>query len=467
MRRVARWVSVGLIVAAAACGKSQGGATADAGVDQGGISGQVTLFPAPGGQGICPDPPLRLTFTGPPTLGLLGLIQVFDASAPATPVAKVDMMAATVNESIAGKTFNLPRPVYVDGNDAIVRLRSHSLAYGKTYYVTVDAGAIMGPDGASLSVTGEAAWTFTTAAAGPADPSQLVVALDGTGSFCSVQGAIDSIPLGNMNPVTVTIKRGTYHEIIQHATRNNVTFHGEDRKGTIIAETNNNNLNPSSSGRALVGIDTSSGVVLENLTIHNLTPQGGSQAEALRIGGCDKCVVRDADILSLQDTLQWTGRVYASNLYVEGNVDFIWGSGVAYFQSCELKTVGRPGYNVQSRNPATGFGYVFVDSRLTSDPGLFGNMLARIDASMYGASHVAYINCELGSHISAAGWTVTGVTPPPDTLRFWEYGSHDPAGNPIDVSMRLAGSTQLTAEQAAMMRDPSMVLGGWMPDAAP
>jgi hypothetical protein len=41
------------------------------------------------------------------------------------------------------------------------------------------------------------------------------------------------------------------------------------------------------------------------------TPQGGSQAEALRLR-CDKCVVRDADIRSLQDTLLWDGRLYGS-----------------------------------------------------------------------------------------------------------------------------------------------------------
>jgi hypothetical protein len=38
-----------------------------------------------------------------------------------------------------------------------------------------------------------------------------------------------------------------------------------------------------------------------------------------------------------------------------------------------------------------------------------------------------------------------------------------PQSNLIDVSVRAAGSTQITAEQAAMMRDPSMVPLGWQP----
>lgn len=56
---------------------------------------------------------------------------------------------------------------------------------------------------------------------------------------------------------------------------------------------------------------------------------------------CDQCVVREVDILSLQDTLLWSGRLYAEDCYIAGNVDFIWDEGSAYFNRCEIKTVGR------------------------------------------------------------------------------------------------------------------------------
>jgi pectin methylesterase-like acyl-CoA thioesterase len=198
------------------------------------------------------------------------------------------------------------------------------------------------------------------------------------------------------------------------------------------------------------------------MTIHNLTPQGGSQAEALRLETCDQCVVRNVDVLSLQDTLLWDGRIYAKNCLISGNVDFVWGGGAAYFDQCEIHDAVEAGWNVQARNPATTFGYVFVDSTLTADAGITGHGLARIDASVYPASHVAYINCTMGSHISPAGWTITGTT---DTsqLRFWEYQSVDPTGKAIDVSKRAAGSKQLTSDEAAQMRDPTVVLAGWQP----
>jgi hypothetical protein len=424
--------------------------------------GVTALFPPANGQGVCPDPPLRLTFSGPPTLGSTGKIRVFKASTPGTAVATVDLGAATFGDTIGGITFNLTRPAFVDGNDAVIYLPKHALGYGQTYYVTVDAGAIIRPGGGSVAISGTTAWRFSTAAAAPSSLASLTVALDGSGDFCSVQGAVDALPANNNAAAHITIGVGTYHEIVHFSSKNNVTLHGQDRKATIIAGTNNNNLNPGTATRSLVGVDKSAGLVVENLTIHNLTPQGGSQAEALRLQSCDRCVVRDADILSLQDTLLWSGRVYAKNCYVEGNVDFVWGEGTAYFDGCEIKTVKIAGFNVQARNTASTYGYVFVGSKLTCDPGITGDSLARIDVSQYPASHVAYVDCQMGSHIAQAGWTITGGAPPP-SLRFWEYHSTDLYGQPIDTSKRVAGSTQITAAQAATMSDPATVLGGWQP----
>jgi hypothetical protein len=426
-------------------GNRAGGRMVEAGLP----AGVGNLFPPPGGQNVCPDPPLRITFAGPPTLGAAGKVQVFNAAGAV--VASVDMAAATVTDTIGGTSFSLLRPVYVDGNDAVVYLKTKALGYGQTYYVNVDAGAIDPPGGAALAIGDGTTWRFSTAAAAPADLSSLTVALDGTGDFCSVQGATDALPANSSAAATITIAAGTYHEIVHFRSKNNVTLHGQDRQATVIAGTNNDDMNPGTANRALVGIDDSNGLVVENLTIHNLTPQGGSQAEALRLQACDQCVVRDADILSLQDTLLWSGRVYADNCYIAGNVDFVWGTGAAYFNKCELHTVGRAGAIVQARNPASTYGYVFVDSQLTADAGVTGQVLARVDVSVYPASHVAYVN-----------WTATNAA---DTsmLRFWEYQSVDPTGNPIDVSQRLPASRQLTAAQAAMMRDPTVVLAGWQP----
>ncbi len=439
-------------------GNANNGGAASGG-QQGLPPGVTALFPAPNASGVCPDPALRVTFSAPPTLGSSGKVQVYEASG--TLVASVDLGAKTLSDSIDGTTFSRPLPAFVDGNSAVIYLKNKALGYGHSYYVTIDAGAIRPPAGGSFSLSGSSAWRFSTAAAAPENLTALTVSTSGGGEFCSVQGALDALPANNSVPTRITIKSGTYHELIHMSSKSNITLHGEDRKLTLISGVNNENLNGGTAKRALVGFDRMNGLVIENLTIHNLTPQGGSQAEALRMQNCDKCIVRDADILSLQDTLLWSGRIYAENCYIAGNVDYVWGTGAAYFNKCELRTVGRSGVLVQARNAAGAFGYVFVDSKLTADSLATNNLLARIDVSAYPGSQVAFIDCQM-SNIAAAGWTISGGTPS-SSLRFWEYGSVDANGKAIDTSGRVAGSKRISAAEAASLRDVTQVLGGWQP----
>jgi pectin methylesterase-like acyl-CoA thioesterase len=444
-------------------GGAGAGGTAGTGGQQMNLpTGVTAMYPGPNATGVCRDTQLRITFPGPPTLGSSGHLRVNDAGG--TAVATVDMAAMTITDTINGQMYSLPRRAFVDGNEAVIYLPRNALAYGETYSVTIENGAINRPNsGGAFTIADDTTWRFTLAPAGPSNLSALSVDLRG-GQFCSVLGALEALPANNDTATTITIAAGTYHEVINMSGKNKVTLHGASRTGTVISGVNNNDMNPSTRGRALLGFDNLSDLVIENLTIHNLTPQGGSQAEALRLGSCNHCIIRDADIKSLQDTLLWGGTVYAKNCLIAGNVDYIWGSGAAYFDQCEIRTVGRSGYLVQARNANPGYGYVFVDSKLTSDPpNLTGDVLARIDVSAYPDSHVAYIDCEMGPHISAAGWTITGGSAG-SGLRFWEYQSKAPGGALIDTSGRHSGSTQITAQQAAMMRDKATVLGGWNPN---
>jgi pectinesterase len=159
-----------------------------------------------------------------------------------------------------------------------------------------------------------------------------------------------------------------------------------------------------------------------------------------------------------------SGHVYVTGSYVEGNVDYIWGKGVVFFDDSEIRTVGRAGVNVQARNAVGQNGYVFVNSRLTADDGIAGQYLARIDVTEYPASMVAYIDCEMSAAINPLGWQVTPFdAETPADLRFLEYGSVDPDGMPVDVSRRSPASKQLSDDEADALRDPALVLG-WDPN---
>ena len=421
--------------------------------------GVTGLFPLPGATNICADPALRLRFTAAPKLGNSGKLRVFEVASPNAAVVTVDFAAMQVSRVFGGQTYNQARPIFIEGSDVVVPLLSQALGYGKQYYVTVDAGAIQ-PASGSFSITDAKAWRFTTLASAPTG-SNFSVALDGSGQFCSWQGALDAVPVKNTAAVTIDIRNGVYHGLVNVNGKQNITLRGQDRKQAILSGVNNETLNGGTRARSVFGADGASGLVMESLTIRNLTAQGGSQAEAVRLQGCEKCVARKSDFISLQDTLLWSGTIYAEDCFISGNVDWIWGDGAVYFNRCEIKNVGRSGVIVQARNGAGKNGYVFVDSKITADAGITNSALARIDVSVYPNSHVAFIGCTLGSHISKAGWTVTGGSAP-TSLRFWEYQSKNEAGSLIDVSGRVGGK-QISAEQAAQMRDPKVVLGGWQP----
>jgi pectin methylesterase-like acyl-CoA thioesterase len=447
----------------------------------------VSVFPAKGATSVCTDAPLRIVFDTPPAIGVAGTIKVFEAGDPATPVDSIDVGAAVATQNIGGRIY-IYKPIIVAGSEAYIYLR-RVLQPGRSYVVHIDPGVfVMGPGGPAIgAVADDTSWTFTVrgTALAPGAADVHVIA-DGSGDFCTVQGAADYVPAGNTTPVTIHVARGIYREIVAIQTKHNITVRGEDRSGSVISYPNNAALQtpPGSTSmgtkwRAMFGVDGCNDFVIENITLWNPSPQMSTngQSETLRIEG-GRAIVRNATLKGLQDTLLLSGKVYIVDSLIEGDVDFIWGNGAVYVERCELKVASRKGYNVQARNGLGGLGYVFVGCSLTADPGITGHYLARTDKNnLSPASHVAYIDCTMGPHIAPAGWLIDGYSRPaadagaPDAgptwnfagLRFQEYRSVDPAGAPLDVSQRIPESIQLSDAEAAQLRDPAYVLGGWNP----
>ncbi len=419
----------------------------------------TALFPANSAAGVCSDAPLRLTFDSAPAVGASGRIIVTNSAG--TTVDTIDLSSSTQTRNIGGTVYNY-RPVLVVGNTAIVALHTAVLTYGQTYRVTVDSGVFLDSTGAAFAGVASSAWSFTLKSSGPTTgASSITVAADGTGDFASVQGAFDFVPVSNTKPVFINVRNGTYYEMLLLKNRPFVTLRGEDRRQTIITYADNANLN-SGNNRCMVGID-SNDFTLERLTLRNSTPIGGSQAEALRANST-RCYVTNCDFSSYQDTLLISGTVYFTNCYIEGDVDYIWGGGVAYFYRCETRALRR-GYNVQSRSDTGKYGYIFVECSVTGADGVTGHVLARTDTTSFPNCEVAYLDCALGSHITAAGWLITG-TGGTANLRFLEYHSKNLTGGTIDISQRATGSRQMTDAEAAFYRVPANILAGWAPPAS-
>lgn len=292
--------------------------------------GGPSLSPADGTTNVCPDTTLQIAFTAPPSLGDKGKITVIRDS-DMSEVDVLDLSASVFTNTVGGKLFH-EIPISIDGNSASIQLHSHALAPSETYRVTVDPGVFKAADGHDIPGIGNPlGWSFSTRPALPPNRRDLTVAPDGSGDFCSVQGAVDYVADDNQFPVRIFVRKGVYTGIVYLGQgKNNLHFVGEDRKGTIIQGVNNNMLNRGRVVRSLFGIDANDCSV-ENLTVHNTTPYKGSQAEALRVNG-DRCVLDNDDFRSYQDTLLLGGRVYLTNCYVEGDVDFIWGGDCLFQQ---------------------------------------------------------------------------------------------------------------------------------------
>ncbi|HLJ47199.1 MAG TPA: pectinesterase family protein [Bryobacteraceae bacterium] len=415
--------------------------------------------PAAGAQGICVDTPLAVQFDQPPQPGATGLIQVYNSSGAI--VDTIDMAANPQNRMIGGNSFNF-LPIITSGNTANIYLH-HQLPYADTYYVTMDPGVLLDASGAPFAGFSDPSfWTFTTQTSGPTSgASALTVAADNSGDFCTVQSAIDFVPTQNTQPVTITVQPGTYTEIdYVPSSKPFLTVHGADRNGTVIQYPNNNNMNPSTVGRAMFGVDASD-FTLENITLHNTTPHGGSQAEAFR-GNNQRILLNRVSLYSFQDTLLLQGTGFVTDSFIEGDVDFMWGTGSVFIQNSELKAANSNGYYTQIRNPQSQAGYIFLNNRLTSEPGVTGSYLGRIDPTVYPYSQVVYINNAMGPHIIPVGWLLNNSTSAPN-VQFGEYGSTDLDGNPLDVSQRASFSTQLSDDDAAKWSDPAQALRGWVP----
>jgi pectin methylesterase-like acyl-CoA thioesterase len=177
-------------------------------------------------------------------------------------------------------------------------------------------------------------------------------------------------------------------------------------------------------------------------------------------------VVKDVDLYSFQDTLQINGQGYVANCYIEGDVDFMWGTGPCFFENCTLRTVNNNAYFTQIRNTAQTHGYVYYKCMFEGAPGVSGNVLSRIDPGVYPFSEVVLIDCTLDSSVSPAAWRFDRNTEGPN-VHFWEYNSHTADGKPVDVTRRFAASRQLkSSDDAELIRnysDPAWVLGGWSP----
>ena len=436
----------------------------------------ATLTPANGTTAVCYDTPLYLLFSKTPIETGAGKINIYDSTNSTTPVDTIDTSLGNVQTRTIGTEAFATFPIIITGNQVAVYPHLDILSSNQTYYVTVDPGTFAETNGAFFAgITTSNAWQFTTKSA-PANPNNLVVATDNSGDFATVQGAVDSLPTNNLTPTLVNIRNGTYTEVIDTKGKNNITFRGQSRTGAVVGYANNNNMNNSTHSRMAFKIFAND-LAIENMTVVNTTPQGGSQAEAIMIEtGAARFILNNAEVDSRQDTILAnvnSSQGYFFNSLVQGNFDYVWGGGNLFFTNCELRTIPTASsYNLsapRTDNGATG-NWLGPDGNFASNGISFVNCLLTASSNNITAITMSDAN---GSPDGVAAWINCNVATPytnpaPGVVAsqiLWQFGN----SNLNNTASATFGITTLTNGDARLIAASTATiwLNGWMPQLAP
>jgi hypothetical protein len=494
----------------------------------------VKRFPADKEVGVNPDTHLVLTFATPLALGKSGQVRIYDAAdhslvdtldlsipagpdpsrrvtappAPAQPTdAGAPMSPTTTTPAVRTTPADLHNyqlttiggladfhfyPVILHGNVATIYLHNDVLHYHHKYIVQMDSAVLTPATGSFSGFTTDTAWTFSTKATAPAaNTARIVVAADGSGDFNTIQAAVDFVPDNPSQRITIFIKNGTYEEIVFFRNKSNLTFRGEDRDKVQIGYANNSAFNPPMPGpsrRCAFSAYDSTGIEFINFSVNNYAY---GQAEGLLVSG-SKNIVSHVNIKGSGDALNLRGSVYLTDSRIIGDGDTILGVGPAFFNHCELQSIGP---FMWIRNTDANHGNVFVNSTFiaiprplpwTQTPATTSQsaapasttpaaaarppvaaVLARLPNNHglnYPFAEAVLINCHLKG-IPSAGWGP--VDDDTTHTHLWEFNSTDLDGHPIDTNQRHPVSRQLAmpkdAETIANYSSPAFVLGGWTP----
>jgi pectin methylesterase-like acyl-CoA thioesterase len=441
----------------------------------------VSFAPGNNATNISIDQQLRLVFPSPPKLGLTGVLQIRDASNDGV-VATIDRSQFVGYTSFGGTVINSAietrqgkalyyLPIAIYGNEVWVTLSAaQRLAYGKTYYVTMDAGLLLDSGNAAFpGISSPAAWRFSTRTAGPATPTAstgpttITVGLDGTGDFATIQGASDWVPQNNTLPRTIRVKPGIYRDIAYFAqNRNFVTLIGD---GASRNDVQLYQLYPS---EVFAGAARGMGVLniaSHDVTVRDLTVDiadyiaqpnlaGGFAPGAPAFAGAINTVFTTGKRLIFdnvlmkggQDTLYTnTGIAHFNKCEIWGSVDFIYGDALAVFDQCNIVQIRDSGGPIGAPNTplAQPHGLVFLNCtfpralKANGFPYDVGTNNTTFMRPWRQDGATAIINCQLGAQISTKGWGEWDSRE--NTCRAREYGSSMMGGgNAVTPAQRQA-----------------------------
>jgi pectinesterase len=303
-------------------------------------------------------------------------------------------------------------------------------------------------------------YSLTGLAQAPAP--RLVVAQDGSGTYRTVQAALDAVRLNNRGVTTIFIQKGIYKEKLSLPKRKDlVRLVGEDVNATIITYDDYSGRTPDSGVPLGISEAATFRVLANSFTAENITFENTAgtvgQGPAMWVYG-DKATFKNCRFLGFHDTLYTYGhgsRQLYKGCYIEGTNDFILGSATAWFEDCTLFCkVGGNVIMAPSTPDSVRYGFVLQHCKILGEVPAGSYFLGRPWKPF---AKVVLLNCELGTLISPKGWDHWGQEGNKQDAFFAEYKSTGPGALP---KARILWSRQLTPQQATFYTREA-VLGRW------
>ncbi len=307
----------------------------------------------------------------------------------------------------------------------------------------------------------------------PAVQADAIVSADGSGTYLTVQAAIDAAPRDARRPFVIEIKPGIYREhvaIPEDKPYLALRGDGAETENTVITlDTNVGSV--AAQGRKLTTPESATVFVradnfsAENITFENTTTREQRvQALAFYITG-DRATLRHCRFLGWQDTVradaprEHPARQYFVDCTIEGYVDFIYAAGTAVFDHCHIHCRGDGYITAASTAANVPDGFVFLDCRVTAAPGVKQVFLGR---PWRPTAATAFLRTELPAPIAPVGWNNWGNRANEATARYAEYGSTGPGARP---AARAPWAHSLSAAEAGRYTVANLLAGndGWKP----
>ena len=293
---------------------------------------------------------------------------------------------------------------------------------------------------------------------------ELIVAVDGSGQFKTVQEAVMAVPAGTRDkPVVIRVRPGIYKELIyiQHEKR---FFHliGDDASKTVLtyglhANMTGPDAKPIGTFRTPSTVIDADDFTAENITFENSAGAVG-QALAIRIDG-DRVVFRNCRFLGWQDTILTNrGRHFFENCYIAGHVDFIFGGSTAFFERCQIHCL-KDGYITAASTPDNHpHGFIFSNCRITGE----ANVKTYLGRPWRAYASVVFLNTEMSDVVRPEGWNNWNLPDREKTSRYAEYNSIGAGAGP---KTRVRWSRQLSENEARALTAERVLAGsdGWNP----